>query len=76
MASHHGLLKFFNTLKSFADNFEFWKLTNLPQKEISLTLTLIDKGYLPSSPYTIKFGVEALKFNICLQILNVISQGD
>lgn len=63
MASHHGLLKFLNTLKSFADNFLFWKSTNLPKKEIILTLTLIVKGYLPSSPYTLKFGVEVLNHN-------------
>lgn len=30
-------------------------------------LTLVVKGYPPSSPYTIKFGVDALKYTICLQ---------
>jgi hypothetical protein len=32
-----------------------------------LTLTLMDRGYLPNFSYTIKFGVELLKLRICLQ---------
>lgn len=39
--------------------------------KIILTLILIISGYIPSSLYTIKFGVEELKFNICLSELRM-----
>lgn len=53
MASHHGFVHFFNTINSFANNFDIWQLGKVPQNGNHSDFDINYQGALSNRPQSL-----------------------
>lgn len=72
MASHHGFVHFFNTINSFANNFDIWQLGKVPQNGNHSDFDINYQGALSNRPQSLVLMLSSWMY--VYKISDVVSQ--